>query len=101
MPESLVALRQVNEDLQGAPLDVRQASEWAGGHIPGARHVELGSVVVSAGAIPPGPLTIYCGHGERAMTAASLLEAQGREKLAVLDGGFDGWRDASQPIAIG
>ena len=101
LPESLVALRQVNEDLQGAPLDVRQASEWAGGHIPGARHVELGSVVVSASTIPPGPLTIYCGHGERAMTAASLLETQGREDLAVLDGGFDAWRDASQPIAIG
>jgi len=100
-PESVIALRQVNDDLQGAPLDVRQASEWAGGHLRGARHVELGSVVVSAGAIPPGPLTIYCGHGERAMTAASLLEAQGREDLAVLDGGFDAWRAANQPIAIG
>ena len=101
LPESVVALRRVTEDLQGVPLDVRQMSEWAGGHIPGARHVELGSVVVSAGAIPPGPLTIYCGHGERAMTAASLLEARGREKLAVLDGGFDAWRDANQPLAIG
>jgi len=101
LPESQVPLRQVDEDLQGTALDVRQASEWAGGHIPAACHVELGSVVISAGAIPPGPLTIYCGHGERAMTAASLLEAQGRDKLAVLDGGFDAWRDASQPIAIG
>ena len=101
LPESVVALQQVNEGVHGAPLDVRQASEWAGGHIPGARHVELGSVVASAGAIPTGPLTIYCGHGERAMTAASLLEAQGRESLAVLDGGFDAWRDARQPIAIG
>ena len=101
LSESVVALRQVNEDLQGAPLDVRQASEWAGGHIPGARHVELGSVLASAGTIPPGPLTIYCGHGERAMTAASLLEAQGRKHLAVLDGGFDAWRDASQPMAMG
>ncbi len=101
LPESVVALRQVNENLQGAPLDVRQVSEWAGGHIPGARHVELGSVVASAGAIPAEPLTLYCGHGERAMTAASLLEAQGRENLAVLDGGFDAWRDASKPIAIG
>jgi len=101
LPVSTIELRQVNEDLQGPPLDVRQASEWAGGHIPGARHVELGSVVVSAGTIPPGPLTIYCGHGERAMTAASLLEAQGRANLAVLDGGFDAWRDAGQPLASG
>lgn len=101
LPVSKIALRQVNEELQGAPLDVRQASEWAGGHIPEARHVELGSVMASAGVIPVGPLTIYCGHGERAMTAASLLEDQGRENLAVLAGGFDAWRDASQPIAIG
>ncbi len=101
LPESAIALRQVNEDLQGAPLDVRQASEWAGGHIPSARHLELGSVVISAGAIPPGPLTIYCGHGERAMTAASLLEGQGRQNLAVLAGGFEAWRDAGQPMAIG
>jgi rhodanese-related sulfurtransferase len=100
-PESVVALRQVSEELQGVPLDVRQASEWVGGHIPGARHVELGSVVASAATIPPGPVTIYCGHGERAMTAASLLEAQGRKNLAVLDGGFDAWRDASQPLAMG
>jgi hydroxyacylglutathione hydrolase len=58
-------------------------------------------VMGSAGAIPAGPLTIYCGHGERAMTGASLLEAQGRGRLAVLDGGFDAWADASRPIAIG
>jgi hydroxyacylglutathione hydrolase len=101
LPVSTIAIRQVNEDLQGAPLDVRQASEWASGHIPGARHVELGSVMASPSGIPAGPLTIYCGHGERAMTAASLLEAQGRGSLAVLDGGFDGWRGASRPIAIG
>jgi len=101
LPVSAIPLRQINEDLHGTPLDVRQASEWAGGHLPGARHVELGSVVASADAIPPGPLTIYCGHGERAMTAASLLQAQGRENLAVLVGGFDAWREAYQPIAIG
>jgi len=101
LPVSTIAIRQVTEDLQGVPLDVRQASEWASGHIPGARHVELGSVMASAGAIPAGPLTIYCGHGERAMTAASLLEAQGRGSLAVLDGGFDAWRSARRLIAIG
>ncbi len=101
LPVSKIAIRKAIEDLQGAPLDVRQTSEWAGGHIPGARHVELGSITASAGRIPPGPLTIYCGHGERAMTAASLLEGQGRASLAVLEGGFDAWRNANRPIAIG
>jgi hydroxyacylglutathione hydrolase len=101
LPVSTIAIRQVDDEPQGVPLDVRQASEWASGHIPGAQHVELGSVMASAGAIPGGPLTIYCGHGERAMTAASLLEGQGRESLAVLDGGFDAWRNANRPISIG
>ena len=101
LPVSTIALRPVHEELQGASLDVRQASEWASGRIPGAQHVELGSVMAAAGAIPAGPLTIYCGHGERAMTAASLLEGQGRGSLAVLDGGFDAWRNANRPIAIG
>jgi glyoxylase-like metal-dependent hydrolase (beta-lactamase superfamily II)/rhodanese-related sulfurtransferase len=101
LPVSTIEIRQVSDEPHGASLDVRQASEWAGGHIPGARHLELGSVTASAGAIPPGPLTLYCGHGERAMTAASLLEAQGHESLAVLDGGFEAWRSADRPIAIG
>jgi hydroxyacylglutathione hydrolase len=101
LPVSTIGIRQVNEEVQGTPLDVRQANEWASGHIPGAQHVELGSVMAAAGAIPAGPLTIYCGHGERAMTAASLLEGQGHSSLAVLDGGFDAWRSAKRPIATG
>jgi glyoxylase-like metal-dependent hydrolase (beta-lactamase superfamily II)/rhodanese-related sulfurtransferase len=101
LPLSTTGIREVNEEVQGTPLDVRQANEWASGHIPGARHVELGSVMAAVGAIPAGPLTIYCGHGERAMTAASLLEGQGRASLAVLDGGFDAWRSAKRPIATG
>jgi rhodanese-related sulfurtransferase len=101
LPVSTIGILQENEEPQGAPLDVRQASEWASGHIPGAVHIELGSVMALARAIPAGPLTIYCGHGERAMTAASLLEGQGRTSLAVLDGGFDAWRSAKRPIATG
>lgn len=36
-----------------------------------------------------------CGHGERAMTAASLLAAQGRRELIVLDGGPETWSGAT------
>jgi hydroxyacylglutathione hydrolase len=101
LPEASVALRQPNEDLGRALLDVRQDSEWARGHLPGAQHLELGSLSESMNGIPPGALTIYCGHGERAMTAASLLEARGRSNLAVLDGGFDAWLESGQPVALG
>src|SRR4029077_8157732 len=101
LPISTIATRQVNEEPYGRPLDVRQASEGAGGHIPGAQHLELRRGITAAAAIPPGPLTIYCGHGERAMTAASLLEGQGRASLAVLDGGFGRWRGANRPISVG
>jgi rhodanese-related sulfurtransferase len=36
----------------------------------------------------------YCGHGERAATALSLLERGGFGSLVNLDGGFGGWKEA-------
>ncbi|AYY14589.1 MBL fold metallo-hydrolase [Actinobacteria bacterium YIM 96077] len=76
---------------QGQVLDVRQTSEFAAGHLPGARHVELGSLADRAGEVPREPTVIMCGHGERAMGAASLLERAGHRDLAVMVGGPDDW----------
>jgi rhodanese-related sulfurtransferase len=70
-------------------IDVRQRSEFGAGHVPGAIHVELGSL--STTPVPEGPLTVMCGHGERAMTGASILAARGHDELSVLDGGADTW----------
>lgn len=74
-------------------LDVRQDSEWEAGHLPGAIHVELGALPDAA--VPAGPITVMCGHGERAMTGASILEAGGRHDVTVLTGGADDWRQAT------
>ena len=52
-------------------LDVRQDSEFDAGHVAGAMHIELGSLDTQANDVPSGPLAVMCGHGERAMTAAS------------------------------
>jgi hydroxyacylglutathione hydrolase len=58
-------------------LDVRQASEYVAGHVPAAIHVELGSIGAQAmGPAPVNPV-VMCGHGERAMTGASMLERSG------------------------
>jgi hydroxyacylglutathione hydrolase len=101
LPEASIALRHTNDDLGRALLDVRQDSEWTRGHLPGAQHLELGRLRESADDLPADALTIYCGHGDRAMTAASLLESQGRSSLAVLAGGFDAWLEAGLPVALG
>jgi glyoxylase-like metal-dependent hydrolase (beta-lactamase superfamily II)/rhodanese-related sulfurtransferase len=78
----------------GAPvLDIRQDSEFAAGHIPDSLHVELGRL---ADVEPPsGPLVLACGHGERAMTGASLLARRGRREVSVLDGGPADWASRS------
>jgi glyoxylase-like metal-dependent hydrolase (beta-lactamase superfamily II)/rhodanese-related sulfurtransferase len=76
-------------------LDVRQDSEFRVGHLPDARHIELGILTAAAEDLPGGPLTVTCGHGERAMTAASLLAAAGRTDLSVLVGGPDDWAAAT------
>jgi len=70
-------------------VDIRQRSEFTAGHAPGALHVELGSLTDRPDAVPDSPVLVHCGHGERAMSAASLLERAGHRDLAVLVGGPD------------
>ncbi|MFI5080835.1 MAG: rhodanese-like domain-containing protein [Streptosporangiales bacterium] len=85
----------------GTIVDVRQDAEYTAGHIPGALHVELGSVG-AAGIATTGPLTLMCGHGERAMTAASILAAAGHRDLTVVVGGAADWAAASgHPLKTG
>lgn len=75
------------EDAAGAVLDVRQTNEFLSGHVPGAINVELGDTAENTSTLPAGPLTVMCGHGERAMSAASILAARGRTDVSVLLGG--------------
>lgn len=75
-------------------LDVRQRSEWAAGHIPGAVGIELGALAGHPDEAPSNPL-VHCSRGIRAMTAASLLQRAGHHDIAVLDGGPDDWAEAT------
>jgi hydroxyacylglutathione hydrolase len=82
-------------------LDVRQDSEYATGHLPGARHVELGALAGQAGELTDGPVVTMCSHGERATTAASLLERAGHRDVAVLAAGPTEWaRATGHPVDV-
>lgn len=77
-------------------IDVRQESEFVDGHLPRARNVELGALASAVATLPPGPVTVMCGHGQRAMTAASILERAGRHGISVLAGGASDWAAAHE-----
>jgi glyoxylase-like metal-dependent hydrolase (beta-lactamase superfamily II)/rhodanese-related sulfurtransferase len=74
-------------------LDVREPSEFASGHIDEAVHIPLGKLPSRLSDLPLGqPILAYCGHGERASTAASILERAGHRGLLNLAGGMPTWR---------
>lgn len=86
--------------LDGAvALDVREPGEYAAGHIAGALHIALGRLEGELHRLPRDrPILTYCGHGERAATAISLLERGGfAGPLLNLDNGFAAWQAAGHP----
>jgi hydroxyacylglutathione hydrolase len=84
------------EVLDGARvLDIRQRGEYQAGHVPGADSIELGALTTRAIELPDEPLVVMCGHGERAMGAASLLARTGHHHVTVLDGGPQDWADTT------
>jgi glyoxylase-like metal-dependent hydrolase (beta-lactamase superfamily II)/rhodanese-related sulfurtransferase len=96
LPEARIPLINVHDlDAAGEPtiLDVRQDGEWRSGHIPNAVHVELGALPDRD--VPGGPVVTMCAHGQRSMTAASLL-ARRRDSaagLAVYTDSAQAWSD--------
>jgi rhodanese-related sulfurtransferase len=81
-------------------LDVREPDEYAAGHIEEATNLPLGTLAANASLIPRDrPVVVYCGHGERASTGVSLLEAAGFRDLVNLDGGLGAWQDAGFTVS--
>jgi hydroxyacylglutathione hydrolase len=76
-------------------VDVRQAREHASGSLPGAHLIELGELTGRTAAVPDAPVTMVCGRGERATTAASLLERAGRTDISIMSGGPADWARAT------
>jgi glyoxylase-like metal-dependent hydrolase (beta-lactamase superfamily II)/rhodanese-related sulfurtransferase len=81
-------------DVDGRVLDVRQDREYDAGHIPGAVHTELGRLPETARDLRPVD-AVMCAHGERASTAASILERAGHPGIPVATGGAEDWAAAT------
>jgi hydroxyacylglutathione hydrolase len=80
-------------------VDVRNAAEWAEGHLPGARHIPLGELLDRIAEVPrDGPVVLHCQGGSRSGIALSLLQARGFGNVRNLGAGFTGWRTAGLPV---
>ena len=91
-------------------LDVRDADEFAGGHIPGSIHIpygelvaRLGELVARLGELPSdGAIAAVCSGGKRSGLAASLLKREGFENvLHVANGGVGTWKREGHPVESG
>jgi glyoxylase-like metal-dependent hydrolase (beta-lactamase superfamily II)/rhodanese-related sulfurtransferase len=100
-PEARTELVRDPTALRGPILDVRQTAEYTAGHVPTAALVELGSLRERAGELVTEAATVMCGHGERAATAASLLERAGGSPSVFVGGTRDWSRAVGRPPATG
>ncbi len=89
--EDLSARAQADPALQ--ILDVRELVEWEAGHIPGSVFEPWHDISAIPGSLDPGrPIAVICGSGQRAATAASLIQRfGGRRVIHVVDGGVPEW----------
>ena len=97
--EDVRALQQAGERVR--LIDVREESEWADGHLPGAEHIGRGVLERDIENRVPDPATsivLYCGGGYRSALAADNLQRMGYQNVASMKGGFRGWREAGFPI---
>jgi rhodanese-related sulfurtransferase len=81
-------------------IDVREESEWARGHLPGAIHLGKGIIERDIEQRLPDAGTkvvLYCGGGFRSALAADNLQKMGYTNVESMDGGWKGWLDAGFP----
>jgi rhodanese-related sulfurtransferase len=85
-------------------IDVREESEWAADHLPGAEHLGKGIIERDIEVRFPdteADLVLYCGGGYRSLLAAENLQRMGYASVRSMNGGIRGWREAGFPVVRG
>ncbi len=83
-----------------AIVDVRDLDEWDQGHIPGSLHIArsyLEQAIESEVPDRDAKVILYCSGTVRSYLAGRALRDLGYRDLAVMDGGFHGWKSKGLP----
>jgi rhodanese-related sulfurtransferase len=82
-------------------VDVREESEFARDHLPGAVHMGKGVIERDIEKNIPdtnAPIILYCGGGYRSALSADNLQKMGYTNVWSMDGGWRGWKEAGHPL---
>jgi rhodanese-related sulfurtransferase len=85
-------------------VDVREESEFARDHLPGAIHMGKGVIERDIEKNIPdtaAPIVLYCGGGYRSALAADNLQKMGYTNVVSMDGGWRGWKEAGMTLEKG
>jgi len=85
-------------------VDVREESEYAKDHLPGAIHLGKGVIERDIEARVPelnAEMILYCGGGFRSALAADNLQKMGYTNVISMDGGIRDWRQKGFPLETG
>jgi rhodanese-related sulfurtransferase len=100
-----IGIDDVNEKLDSGEnfvlVDVREESEFAKDHLPGALHLGKGIIERDVETRVPDlntPIVLYCGGGFRSALAADNLQKMGYTNVFSMAGGVRGWREKNYPM---
>ncbi|MFZ6687311.1 rhodanese-like domain-containing protein [Undibacterium sp. SXout11W] len=82
-------------------LDVRNAEEFAAGHLPNAKNIPLADLSSRIKEIEKSKNTVVitvCAQGVRSANAAALLSKAGFAQVFSLEGGTEAWKTQGMPI---
>jgi rhodanese-related sulfurtransferase len=82
-------------------VDIREESEWAQDHLPGAMHLGKGILERDIEERVPdtaAAIVLYCGGGFRSALAADNLQKMGYGNVLSMDGGIRRWREKGYPL---
>jgi rhodanese-related sulfurtransferase len=103
-----ISIDEVQAKLQAGEkfmlVDVREESEYAKDHLPGAIHLGKGIIerdIEERVPDPSTPMVLYCGGGFRSALAADNLQEMGFRNVLSMDGGIREWREKGLPLTLG
>jgi rhodanese-related sulfurtransferase len=104
IPEVSVADAEAAIRESSVLVDVREADEFAAGHVPGAVHISRGMLEFRFSGMPALQsrdikVVLYCKTSGRAALAGAALQDMGYLNVQNMDGGFDAWVAAGKPVA--